>query len=203
MCSSDLTTPPTYPSVTGYNESRYDGLQKGDLTWKTPITAGSATAATTDSTAVVMFAQNPAAPTGLSITQLSQAVTGIGLDCSALPQCIPTGIAYNHVSWGPGQVVCDTFSRTVTGGWDIADTGQLWTTSQGNPGDYFVEDGVGKISMFSAGIRRQTQIDGPVLDGEVYVEVAPTVVAAGAQIDLAAVLRRGREIGRASCRERV
>lgn len=33
----------------------------------------------------------------------------------------------------------DTYTRTVTGGWGAADSGQTWTTTGGSPSDYYVQ----------------------------------------------------------------
>lgn len=49
--------------------------------------------------AVLIFSQDPPTVTGVALSQLTQTVTGIGLDCGSLPCCIPSGIAYQRVTW--------------------------------------------------------------------------------------------------------
>jgi hypothetical protein len=112
------------------------------------------------SDAVLMFSQDPIAVSGLAIETLSQEVTGIGLECSTLPECIPTGIAYHHVTWNAGNIVCDTFSREVTGGWNGTDTGQTYTTTGGSDSDYAVADGVGTLTIAAGTGSRRTVLNG-------------------------------------------
>lgn len=49
--------------------------------------------------AVLIFSQDPPIVSGLSLTQLTQTVTGIGLDCGSQPCCIPSGIGYQRITW--------------------------------------------------------------------------------------------------------
>ncbi len=174
---------------TSWAKSRYDGHQNANLTWKSPVTSGDTTSVDGGSTAIVMFSQDSAAPTGLAVIQQSQAVTGIGLDCGATPTCIPTGILYNHITWGPGAVVCDAFNRVVAAGsWGVADTGQTWNVNIA--GDFSVNGSRGLINMSTVNAIRRASIDGPVADGYAVALVKPTVVALGAPIDMAVTLRR-------------
>lgn len=53
----------------------------------------------TTSDGVLMFAQEMPAVSGLAIQTASLEVTGIGLDCGVPPECIPTGISYNSLTW--------------------------------------------------------------------------------------------------------
>lgn len=48
---------------------------------------------------VLMFAQEMPPVSGLAVSTASLAVTGVGLNCGIPPQCIPTGISYNNVTW--------------------------------------------------------------------------------------------------------
>lgn len=48
---------------------------------------------------VLMFAQEMPAVSGLAVSTASLAVTGVGLNCGVPPQCVPTGISYNNVTW--------------------------------------------------------------------------------------------------------
>lgn len=111
---------------------------------------------------MLMFSQDPPAVSGLAVDVLSQEVTGIGLDCGSSPDCIPTGIAYHHITWNPGMIVCDTFSRSVTGGWGSADTGQAYSVV-GTASDYEVINGQGAhIQVTGVGSHR-TALDSVVL----------------------------------------
>lgn len=56
-------------------------------------------AADPNSDAVLIFSQDPPTVTGLTLTQLTQSVTGIGLNCGSTPCCIPSGIGYNRLTW--------------------------------------------------------------------------------------------------------
>jgi hypothetical protein len=73
-----------------------------ELTWMpqgitSPFVSGASADQGCD--AVLMFSQDPPTVTGVSLTQLTQTVTGIGLDCGSSPCCIPTGIGYQRVTW--------------------------------------------------------------------------------------------------------
>ena len=61
--------------------------------WVTGTTADPAT------DAVLIFSQDPPTVTGVGLTARTQVVTGVGLDCGSLPCCIPTGIAYQEITW--------------------------------------------------------------------------------------------------------
>lgn len=172
-----------------YQKSRYDGFQNANLTWfppEQPFTGAALVDAS--STAVVMFSTDPPAPTGLAIEQFTQPVSGIGLDCfGGVPTCIPTGIIYNHLSWGDNQVVCDTFTRSVTGDWGTSDTGQPWTV---DVGDQSVDGSRGLLNLAAVNTIRRATIDGPLLNGVITAKVAPGVIAAGGPIEMAVMGRR-------------
>lgn len=94
-----------------------------DLSWKYP--AVSVATEDTFADAVLIFSQDPPTVTGFSVATTSQAVSGIGLDCTTAPCCIPTGISYNRVTWsaqtalpvtGFGQYELQR-SDTVTTAW--------------------------------------------------------------------------------------
>lgn len=110
------------PSVTGIpnlDAATYGGAAN-NLLWL----------GTTDTSAdaVLIFSQDPPAPTGLAVSTQTQAVTGISAECGAT-RCIPTGIRYNRVTWNSlsSPIILDTFSRTVVSGWGVATTGQTWS----------------------------------------------------------------------------
>lgn len=73
-----------------------------ELSWipqgvASPFVTGASSDAATD--AVLIFSQDPPAVTGVTLSQLSQTVTGIGLNCGSLPCCIPSGIGYQRITW--------------------------------------------------------------------------------------------------------
>jgi hypothetical protein len=100
-----------------------------ELTWMpqgvgSPFVSSPSSDPTTD--AVLIFSQDPPAVTGVSITARTQAVSGVGLDCGSLPCCIPTGIAYQQVTWshqGLTTLVEDSFTRVVVNGFGSPDIG--------------------------------------------------------------------------------
>lgn len=83
-----------------YEKSRYDGQQNAIMTWKTPENLTTTETADTTSTAIVMFSQELAAPTGTGAAVTSMPVSGIGRDCG-VPMCIPTSIYANLLTWSP------------------------------------------------------------------------------------------------------
>lgn len=63
--------------------------------------------ATTDDTSadgVLIFSQDMPPVSGFTLSQLTQAVTGIGQNCGINPCCIPSGIFYNRLTWTLGSV---------------------------------------------------------------------------------------------------
>lgn len=134
---------------------------------------------------ILMFSQDPIAVSGLAIETLSQEVTGIGLECATLPECVPTGIGYHHVTWDAGNIVCDTFSRSVTGEWDGTDTGQTYTTVGGSASDYEVSDGVGTLTVASGTGSRRTVLSGMTqTDPDLYTQFSINQTPVGASLTL-------------------
>lgn len=76
------------------------------LTWM-PQGVGSpyVTAPSADPTSdgVLIFSQDMPTVSGFALSQLTQAVSGIGQDCGLDPCCIPTGIFYNRLTWTLGS----------------------------------------------------------------------------------------------------
>lgn len=147
-------------------------------TWVTGSTADAAT------DAFLIFSQDPPTITGIGVTQLTQVVTGIGLDCGSIPCCIPTGIGYNRVTWSPpaGNVVLlDTFSRTVTG-WGTDDSGQTYTDTGGTvPANYPVNGSTGSHILDGvANVIRASTIAGSYTDTHQRVKISYNVASAGA-----------------------
>lgn len=59
--------------------------------------------------AALLFSQDPPTVTGFAISQLTQTVTGIGLNCGSLPCCIPSGIGYNRLTWNAASIAASGF----------------------------------------------------------------------------------------------
>jgi hypothetical protein len=158
------------------------------LTWTAPPSGTFALDTSAD--AVFMLAQDPAAITGITISTLSQALTGF-TDCSGGPCCIPSALQYNKITWtatGYG----DAFNnRTVApGGWGNLDTGQAWTIT-GDAGwsanDFSVANGNGLISVGAASVQHVAST-GSVRDGEFTYDFIVPAYALGAtfEVDLLA-----------------
>jgi hypothetical protein len=78
--------------------------------------------------------------------------------------------------------VADAFGRTVASGWGTADVGGAWTSTGGSASDYSVGSGVGNHTLTSVSVVRRSTIPSPAADFDLYVDVAVSVVAAGASI---------------------
>lgn len=142
----------------------------------------SGTTADPHSDLTLIFSQSPATVTGLTLTPLTQEVTGIGLDCAAVPCCVPTGIFYQRLEW-PGLSLCDPFGRDESDGWGSAPTGQAYTTSGGAAADYSVSGGRAHIShpVMDLATRMITAAVN-YTDVDVYTEISVPVLATGGKI---------------------
>lgn len=154
-----------------------------ELTWMSPYATGAVV--DPDCDAVLIFSQDPPTVTGIAVSQLTQTVTGVGLDCGVPPCCIPTGISYNRITWGlpvNGAVADDDFNRTVAAGsWGTASDGKAWTTS-GTAGDFSVTPvgttpagstapGEGLIAVSVAASDRHAWLDVGGADQDITVSV--------------------------------
>lgn len=63
----------------------------------------------------------------------------------------------------PDPEMTDTFSRTETGGWGDADTGQTWETAIGSSSDLSVGSGRGSISLPSVDTETGAIIEAPII----------------------------------------
>jgi hypothetical protein len=95
------------PSTQRLDTATYGAPSSGstvNLAWITgyapPVTA---TTDDTSSDGVLIFSQDMPAVSGFALSQLTQAVSGIGQDCGLNPCCIPTGIFYNRLTWTLGS----------------------------------------------------------------------------------------------------
>lgn len=92
-----------------------------ELTWmpqgcSSPYVSGASADPAVD--AVLMFSQDPPTISGVSLSQLTQTVTGIGFACGSLPCCIPSGIAYQRVTWSPWSLPVSGFGGYELQRWD-------------------------------------------------------------------------------------
>jgi hypothetical protein len=153
-----------------------------ELTWmpqgcSSPYVSGASADPAVD--AFLIFSQDPNPVTGVSLSQLTQTVTGIGLDCGSLPCCIPSGIGYQRITWGlpvNTGIASDNFDRTVAaGGWGTASDGHVWTTS-GTAGDFSVNGAEGVIAPTALTSDRHAWVNvgGPDQDVTVLVKIADT-----------------------------
>jgi hypothetical protein len=141
-----------------------------------PITA---TADDQTSDAVLLFAQDPATITGLSVAAATQDLTGIGLKCDLDPCCVPTAILYHRITWplpdGTG-VAGDTFTRTeAAGNWGNTSSGQAYTLN-GTAGDFSVDGSAGLVVPTATGSNREAWVDvgGPDQDVAVELKISDT-----------------------------
>jgi hypothetical protein len=92
-----------------------------ELTWMpqgvgSPYVSGATIDATSD--AVLLFSQDPPAVTGLTLTPLTQTVTGIGLNCATPDCCIPSGISYQRLTWNQTSLAASGFGAYELQRWD-------------------------------------------------------------------------------------
>jgi hypothetical protein len=78
------------------------------------------------------------------------------------------------------QGVEDNFSRTVTGGWGSANTGQAWSTSGGSASDYSVGSGVGNHVCATTNVSRRTFLDAGYADSDLYCKITVPALSTGA-----------------------
>ncbi len=153
-----------------------------------PYVTVSVSDATSDAT--LIFSQDPPTITGVSLTQATQAVTGIGFDCGSLPCCIPSGIGYNQLAWSAPLAVLDTFSRVVAAGWGSADTGQAWSVVDGAAADFSVNGSTGLQTHPILATNHSASINVGTSDQDVtiYFKLPALLTGTGAQaiVDLRA-----------------
>ncbi len=153
------------------------------LTWQSPTISGTAEDTTSD--AVLIFSQDPPAVTGFAITQLMQAVTGVGTgafsSCGHNAACVPVGVMYNQLVWN-ALGICDDFSTDQVDGWPNADSGQVWTNSGGSaPADYDVAGGLGMHTQSTINVARNSSasVSTGVSVTNAVVDVGVSATAAG------------------------
>lgn len=82
----------------------------------------------------------------------------------------------------------DTFTRTVTGGWGTADSGQAWTVL-GTASNYAVAAGVATHSHGATNQLRRSLLDVNLVDLEQLVDVSPSVALTGAGLTAGVIAR--------------
>jgi hypothetical protein len=171
-------------SVLGfYAKNRYDGTKNASLSWLAPEFTAVATDA--NSTAIVMFNMDAPAPTGMSISTATLAVTGVATGCPT-PACIPTAILGNQINFGlVNSIVCDTFPRTLTGSWGISDTGQTWLNTDSSAN---VNGAEGTITQSTSSNKKVFYLGPSFVNEHVRATVKTDGIKNG--LDLGVVLRR-------------
>lgn len=187
------TSSPNQWQVLGARASSVTGLafaEIGPAQWLVPTTYGGATAEATwdqgsgaatldrQGDLTLMFAMMPPV-TGLTLTQSTMSVTGL-TECGVMPQCIPTGVTYNQLTWNASSlsVVADAFNRTTSSGWGTADTGVAWTVGAGTAADFSTNGSVAQISEGTPNVLH-TIINGTTgADVDIQVDIAASQLAA-------------------------
>jgi len=86
--------------------------------------------------------------------------------------------------------VTDSFTRSVSGGWGTATSGQAWSWASGTAAERSVNGAAGVVSLASSQSTVRVQhIDGPLTDCEILTRVSPSHIATGAAIAPAVLLR--------------
>ncbi len=144
-----------------------------ELTWMpqgigSPWVSGASSDSTTD--AVLLFSQDPPTVTGVSLSQLTQTVTGIGLNCGSLSCCIPSGIGYQRLTWEAPNTNFDTFNRTaVVNGWGVSTSGDTWLNDAPDA-DYDTTGTIGTIQPTTLANNYNTWLDTGATDVDVRAD---------------------------------
>lgn len=85
-----------YPDSTNPTYVRTDGA-----TWIRPHWDSVVEREDSRADAVLIFSRDAPAVTGLTVMENFVPVTGIGLECGVPNDCVPSGIAYNEITWLP------------------------------------------------------------------------------------------------------
>jgi hypothetical protein len=151
------------------------------LTWQSPTISGAAFDSISD--AVLIFSQDPPTVTGFAVTVQEQDLD-TAMRCDTTPECIPTGLSYQELSWNP-LGICDDFDVESSDDWPDADSGQPWTHSGGNTAtDYVVIDGRGQHILNTVNVVRNSfaSVDAGVSITESLVSIGVSQTATGDSI---------------------
>ncbi len=89
------------------------------------------------------------------------------------------------------NAAADAFGRTVSNGWGTADIGGAWTATGGSASDYSVASSLGKHTLTSVNVQRETTLPLTGLTyGEGVFTVQVSALATGAEIAAAQEFRR-------------
>jgi hypothetical protein len=86
-------------------------------------------------------------------------------------------------------IAVDTFDRSASDGWGVADSGHTWELSGGAPSQYAVADGVGIHHVEVVNATRRTRLPLSLTDVEVLMAVSVPVYAEGGNIEISPMLR--------------
>jgi len=168
-----------YPTQVPYGDT-YGGTTSFETWMPGYVIPDDAEQADASSDGILMLAQALPAVSGFSITQLTQPLSGIGLNCNGLaPPGVPTSITYNQLSWvQSNNINFDDFQRTpVASGW-----GGQWTISAGASSIYSTS---GTYAQWLASnslndfIRTGTTMAEVDITGEFSIETSNDQVAPG------------------------
>lgn len=191
LITAGVTLPPDYVNYSFYPGNRYDGLQNANLVFKVP--SSGAVQTSSNYTLVTMFAQSPIDITGVAFDTCTLEVTGIGEGCEGVPECIPTHILGNRISWGTATI-CDTFDdrREVDAWGNASETGQPWTNSNTPATNFDVVDGEGRHLSTAAAVRNVSTIGAgnPIRDGVILYRTKAPVLATGGSYEPVAAFRK-------------
>ncbi|MFJ6667407.1 hypothetical protein [Streptomyces sp. NPDC091383] len=77
------------------------------------------------------------------------------------------------------DILDDTFTRAVTGGWGTSDSGLTWSTTGGNTSDYSVGSGSGAHLLPAANVPHYSYLSTTIVDFDLYVSVTADQLATG------------------------
>lgn len=108
-------------------------------------------------------------------------LTTVGPRWTTNPAQLPLEVTAGGETWDVtaiGSAVLDTFTRTVSGGWGTADTGQTWSVDV--PADYSVDGARGLITISTTGVARVALLAGfATTDIDVVTTLSVDKVAVG------------------------
>jgi len=160
------------PALSGFpgNLLNLSPQQLGVATYGTPPAGGhnynlswingtspmvSAVAADQGTDAFIIFSKNPPMVSGLSVSQPSQELVHVDSFCDTTPDCVPTGMTYNRVSWNRlNAAAYDEFNRVEVATWGTSDSGLPWTSFNGASAAEFSVNGSTALITTATAARR-------------------------------------------------
>lgn len=166
---------------TPYQQSRYDGWLRPVSRLTMPYSVTDTMENTNGATVSVMFSQASVAVTGFGVTGSGCAIELETFEmCDLPPNCIPTAIAGNLLSWDIGTFF-DLFDRIVSDSWSTSTSGDAYTLA-GTAADFDVPgDGTGTMTLSDTAAHTASVSVG-YSDQLSYAEVALDVVPGGGAI---------------------